>query len=549
VSRTGGELLVRGLEAAGVEVVFGLPGVHNLPIWRALAESRIRLVGVRHEQSAAHPADGDPRARGRRGGALTTTGPGAANTLAATGEAWASRSPILVIATDIAKAVRRRGVYRGALHETTDQAGMFAPIVKGSFRVEAAESLGDAVVLAARTALAAPSRPVYMEVPTDVLSEPAGAVEPSETTTGASPVAPTAGDLDAAAEAIARAERPLVWAGGGALRADAGEAVGELAERLAAPVITTYMARGLLAPEHPCAVGPPPHVRPVGELWDEADVVIAIGSDLDGMMTQSWTMPAPERLVAVNVDPEDASKNYQPDLLLAADARLAADALARLIEPRGGIDDLRARLQGIRERVRNELASGEPAALEMLDTMAAALPADAVLVCDMCIPGYWLGGFHSVPAPRKLAYPMGWGTLGFGFPASLGAALAGAGPAVSVSGDGGFLYACAELATAAQEGIPLTAVIVDDGGYGMLRFDQRSSGQPTFGVDLDSPDFVMLAKSFGVQAEQTDGLGEQFGEALRRHIDMNTPSVLVTHAELNPPPNTSPRWYRKVGRR
>jgi acetolactate synthase-1/2/3 large subunit len=538
-------VLVRGLEAAGVEVAFGLPGVHNLPIWRALAESPIRLVGVRHEQTAAYAADGYARASGRLGVALTTTGPGAANTLGATGEAWASGSPILVIATDIARAIRRPGVYRGVLHETTDQAGMFAPVTKSSFRVEAPDALGDAVVLAARTALAAPSRPVYFEVPTDVLSETSSASDTAESAVPRLIPALAAGELDAAAELIAAAERPLVWAGGGALRAGAGAAVGRLAELLAAPVVTTYMARGLLPPDHPCAVGPPPHVRPVGELWDDADLVVAIGTDFDGMMTQNWAMPAPPRLVAVNVDPEDAAKNYEPDLALAGDARVVSEGLADRLEPRDGLEELRSRLEGIRARVRAELLADEPGGVELLDTMAGALPDDAVLFCDMCIPGYWLGGFHRVPAPRKLAYPMGWGTLGFAFPASVGAALAGEGPVVSMSGDGGFLYACAELATAAQERIPLTAVVVDDGGYGMLRFDQRNSGDPTFGVDLHTPDFVALARSFGVEAEATEGLGEQFGDALRRHIDLDAPSVLVTQAALNPPPNTSPRWYRR----
>jgi thiamine pyrophosphate-dependent acetolactate synthase large subunit-like protein len=163
----------------------------------------------------------------------------------------------------------------------------------------------------------------------------------------------------------------------------------------------------------------------------------------------------------------------------------------------------------------------------------------------MCIPGYWLGAFHPVPAPRRLVYPMGWGTLGCAFPQALGASLAGAGPAVSVSGDGGFLYACGELATAKQEGLPLTAVVVDDGGYGMLRYDQDRRGDPHVGVDLETPDFEVLAGSFGVRAETVGGLGADFGRALERHLGRDEPSVLVAKAALEPPPNVSPRWYRR----
>jgi acetolactate synthase-1/2/3 large subunit len=164
----------------------------------------------------------------------------------------------------------------------------------------------------------------------------------------------------------------------------------------------------------------------------------------------------------------------------------------------------------------------------------------------MCIPGYWVAGFHPFPEPRKLLYPMGWGTLGFGFPAAIGAALADAGPTVAVCGDGGFLFACGELATVAQEQVQLTTVIVDDGGYGMLRFDQDKAGEPRFGVDLATPDFAALAGSFGIQAQTVEGLEDEFGEALAEHVRDPAPSVLVVKAEaLVPPPTTSPQWYRR----
>src|SRR3954454_2642295 len=167
---TGASTIVSELERAGVEVCFGLPGVHNLALWEALRESPIRLVGVRHEQAAGYAADGYARATGRLGVALTTTGPGAANTLAAVGEAWASRSPVLVVATDIPASLRRPGVYRGVLHETTDQAGMFAPVVKAAHRI----ADGDDVNLALINATSAPYRPVYLEVATDLLGAEAG---------------------------------------------------------------------------------------------------------------------------------------------------------------------------------------------------------------------------------------------------------------------------------------------------------------------------------------------------------------------------------------
>jgi acetolactate synthase-1/2/3 large subunit len=161
----------------------------------------------------------------------------------------------------------------------------------------------------------------------------------------------------------------------------------------------------------------------------------------------------------------------------------------------------------------------------------------------MCIPGYWLAGMYQPAGPRRFQYPMGWGTLGYAFPAALGAAAAG--PTLSVSGDGGFLFACGELATAKQEGLPLTALVVDDGGYGMLRYDQRHNGVEPYGVDLVTPDFVQLAAAFGIRATAVEGLSEDFATALASHLADPEPTLLVAHAALTPPPTTSPRWHRQ----
>jgi thiamine pyrophosphate-dependent acetolactate synthase large subunit-like protein len=536
---TGAEIIVGLLERAGVEVCFGLPGVHNLALWEALRRSPIRLVGVRHEQTAAYAADGYARATGRLGVALTTTGPGAANTLGAVGEAWASRSPILVIATDIPSTLRRPGEYRGVLHETDGQAAMFAPVVKAIHLALTPETVASAAAAALADAVAAPTRPVYLEVATDLLGAdvPESSLAGSATSPASSPPVSPA-DLDAAVARLDAAERPLIWAGSGAR--DAADAVGALAERLAAPVLTTYGASGLLGAAHPCAVGLPPHVEAAGRLWDAADVLVAIGSDLDGVQTQNFAQPQPETLIAVTLEPV---VNYRVDVTLGGDAAAVAGALAGRVRPRTA-GDVAARLADARATACRAL---DATGLRFLDAIRFAVPGDGVLVVDMCIPGYWLAGFFTPAAPRRLQVPLGWGTLGYAFPAALGAALAGGGPVVSVSGDGGFLYACGELATMAQEEIPLTAVIVDDGGYGMLRYDQVVSGEETYGVDLHTPDFAALADSFGVHAETVDGLDDAFGEALARHVADPSPSVLVarTPVPLVPPPNTSPNWYRR----
>ncbi len=526
-------------------MVFGLPGVHNLPLWEALADTGIRLVNVRHEQTAGYAADGYARRTGKLGVALVTTGPGAANTLGAVGEAMASAAPVLVIATDIPSTLRRPGVVRGVLHETSDQQAMFAPVTKAGFTVHRADQIAATLHRAARLALMPQSGPVYLGIPTDFLRE---------TTPPREPPAPPAErvldlpDLPRAAELLASARRPLIWAGGGALRSEAGEAIGHLAERLAAPVVTTFGARGLLPPEHPCLAPNPVHAPEVGQLWDEADVVLAIGTDFDGLMTQNWQMPAPPKLIAINVDAGDAAKNYRPDVTLVGDARRVVESLHP--DTRPGLDELTARLAGIGRRVRRRIRDEEPQAADFLSTLEEVLPADGTIVTDMCVAGYWIGGFHRVRAPRRLAYPMGWGTLGYGFPASLGAGAAaeaaGGGRVLCVTGDGGFLYAVGDLATLAEEQLPVTVVVVDDGGYGMLRFDQDQEGLPHRGVDWDSPDFVGLARSFGVHADRVSGFGRAFRRLLSEFVESDEPNVLVVRAKLKPPLNTSPRWYRKA---
>ena len=521
---TGAEVIVEQLEDAGVEVCFGLPGVHNLALWEALRESGIRLVGVRHEQAAAYAADGYARATGRLGVALTTTGPGAANTLGAVGEAWASRTPILVIATDIPTHAAPRGrLPRRAARDRGTGRHVPARGDDGCGRVVGGRAgRGRRATSCARGAARPTSRcrPTCCPLRLPASRRPARAPMPDVRD-------------DPPYELIAAAERPLIWAGSGAR--DRADEVRALAERLAAPVLTTYGARGVLPPEHPCNVGMPPHVEAAGRLWDEADLVIAFGSDLDGMNTQNWLQPQPPHVIAVNVDPADA----------AQELRRGRGACRRSTSTgyRQRDGDVGRAPPAVRAEACREL---DPRALRFLDAISYALPDDANVVCDMCIPGYWIAGFHGFHHPRKLQYPMGWGTLGFAFPAALGASLAGTGPTVSISGDGGFLFACGELATMAQERLPFTAVIVDDGGYGMLRYDQQLAGETPFGVDLATPDFQAMAESFGVRAETVEGLDDAFGEALARHVADGGPSVLVAKAEaLIPPPTTSPNWYRK----
>lgn len=534
-SPTVADRLLQACAAVGVDTVFGLPGVHNLAFWVAEGPDRPRIVGVRHEQTTVYAADAMARLTGGLGVALTTTGPGAANAAGAFGEAAAAKSPVVLIASEVPAAYAVAGQLKGLLHESRDQAGIFEPLAKAVFRPRTAEEACVAMGEAIATALAWPRGPVYLDVPTDVLSQPG-----PEVVLPQAAVAPTIDpeSLAAAAAEIEAAERIVMWVGGGVIQSGAEAAVAALATHLDAAVITTYMAKGALGADHPRAVGLPPHEPEVATFIAEADLMLAIGTDFDGMMTRNWRMPRPSKLVSINVDADDMAKNFEPDVAVRGDARAVAEALMAAVPGRPSRDD--AELVKLRDRVWESMAS-EPGAsfVKILEPILADVP----LVLDMAIPGYWLGGYVNPTRSRRVQYPVGWGTLGYALPASVGAAVAAGQPVLAVCGDGGFMFGLGELATIVQERLPVTLLLVDDGGYGMLAYDQVVADHPRRGVDLARPDFVALAQSFGIKAERLDAVDDSLGTAVAAALASGEPRVVVLETSMKPPRTTSPRWF------
>ncbi|HWS46509.1 MAG TPA: thiamine pyrophosphate-dependent enzyme, partial [Acidimicrobiia bacterium] len=446
--------------------------------------------------------------------------PGAANTVGAVGEAWASRSPVVIVATDIPTRLRKTGVYRGVLHECTDQAALFAPITKttpGSLRS------------ALRDAITPPTRPVYVGIPSDILTNDA----PPERTPPE--LIPRTASVAPLVDALAASRRPLVWAGGGTR--DAGDAIDAFARRIGAPVVTTYQARGLLAPDHPLLVPAPPHEPEVTALIERADLAIVAGSDLDQMNTMQWRLPLPERRVAVNIDGADAAKNYPMTAVVESDARVL-ELTANELEPRETwAGDLGALGTAIRARLAADPATRD--AVTFLESTEAALPPDVAVFADMCIAGYWLAGHFRVETRRGLHYPMGWGTLGFAFPAAIGASTVR--PTVAVAGDGGALFALGELSALAELGTPCTLVVVDDCGYGMLRYGYTT----TAANDLPPVDYAAIARAFGIASASIDGVGSEYAQALARAVASRVPWLLHVRARLHPPATTTPFWPMK----
>ena len=527
----------------GITRAFGIPGVHNLPFWDADGESAPRIVGVRHEQAAGYAADGAYRATGTPAAALLTSGPGAANIMAAFGEAHVSGSPMIVLASEVNDALRVPGGPRGILHEMADQGAMFAAY---GAPARAARSRQEAIaysVMALRDAWGRPPLASYVGLPTDILSEPWTASIPHVPRL---PI-PTADphDITTLAELISAARRVVLWLGGGVVASDAEEQARLLAHRLGAAVVTSYAGRGLLAGD-PHLVSAPVHEPEAGAVIEQADLIVILGSSFDGMNTKNWRIPLPPRRAAITLG-SMIERTIDLDCVIAADVRTALVALDEELDAMGVASrEPWVDAEAIRPIIVGRLLADPRTAIPMqwVQQVEAGWPGNGAVVCDMAVGAYWFGGYSSQPRPRRLQYPVGWGTLGYALPAAIGPASMGI-PTLAVCGDGGPMFALGELATYAQESLPITLLIVDDAGYGMLRFDQQVFGHPERGVDLLTPEWGSLGAAFGIGVEHVTHVGEVSG-ALARAYAANLrgePRMVIWPQRLFPPRTTSPRWF------
>jgi acetolactate synthase-1/2/3 large subunit len=518
---------------SGIRVTFGIPGVHNLAFWDALGQGRPTIVGVRHEQTAAYAADGLARTTGNLAVAITTTGPGAANTVAAFGEAAISGSPVFVIASEAPISKRGKNGSRGLLHEMDDQAALFAPLAKKLQGIAMAVSVEDgitAVEVAAemiRDLLRAPAGAGYLGIPADVLGQSfSGEIPKVEIGQEVIEV-----DTASTVAVLNEVKKIVIWAGGGATQGSEG--ISELAAHWNAPILTSFAGRGIAA-KSPYSVKVPIHEPEVEEIFADADALVVFGSQLDGMNTKNWTIKWPAKIVVVDANPDFVLRNVNADAVITAnDINKVSRALIADTKPQNSWTNIENLNSAVRTRLESDEKSKRGTAL--VRAIEENWPADGVIVCDMAVAGYWTGVYADQPRPRRLVYPVGWGTLGFGLPAAIGPAAAGV-RTLAVCGDGGVAFALGELATIVQEKLPYTLLIVDDGGYGMLRFDQIVMGHPERGVDLVSPDWAVLAQAFGLSFTETTV--EDLGEAL----SLKQPGIVLVREKLHPPKSTSPRW-------
>ncbi|GGP67109.1 thiamine pyrophosphate-binding protein [Streptomyces melanogenes] len=523
--RIGGDLVVETLRGLGATTVFGLPGQHALGMFDALRRSSMAYVGLRVENNAGFAADAYGRVTGEAAPLLLSTGPGALMALAALQEAAAASAPVLAIASQVPTAGLGGGRH-GYLHELRDQQGSFRDVVKSVHTVRSQSQIPSAIAAAWESALTAPHGPVWVEIPQDVLL--AETRLPVVTAVDATPhdLVPRPELTAVAAELLTHAARPAIIAGGGVVRADASGKLRALAERLDAPVVTTFGGKGAFPWEHPLSLQSWLEDRHTTDFLEDADVLLVVGSGLGELSSNYHTFRPRGRVIQIEADLGKLESNH-PALGIHADARIALSALLETVGERtdpAAADSVRTVLAKVRERLAGQDLDAEQ---RILADVRAALPADAPSFWDMTILAYWAWSAW----PGALHSAQGAGGLGYGFPAAIGAAAADpTRPVLAVSGDGGAMYSIAELATAKQYDLPVTWLIVDDGGYGILReYMTDAFGEPT-ATELARPDFVALAESFGVPAVHTsvESLREDLGKALAAP----GPSVVVLPAVL-----------------
>ncbi|AKZ55901.1 hypothetical protein SAM23877_2852 [Streptomyces ambofaciens ATCC 23877] len=483
----GGGLLAAHLKSIGVDTVFGIVSVHNLPLVEAVeADPELRFVPVRHEASAVNAADAYGRARGTIGCALTSTGTGAGNAAGSLIEALASGTAVLHVTGQVESA--HLGSGRGFIHETKDQLGMLTAVSKHAATVTSARDAGRVLRDATAAALTAPGGPASVEWPIDL--QYAVQEDDGRSTPVAGAPVPDPSRLAAARDLLASARRPLIWAGGGANTAR--DQLLALLETTGAGLLTTNSGRGSVPEDHDQVVGNFATTPAARALLADADVLVTVGTHFRSNETADYALRLPEAHIQIDLDAAALGRVYPAPHALHGDA---AAVLPDLTEAAVRADaDWTARVRRVREEVRAALHDGIGPQAAICDALAAALPRGAVVARDVTIPSSsWGNRLLPLHDPRANVFPRGGG-IGQGLGMGLGAALARPGePTVVIAGDGGLAVHLGELLTLAQERPRLTLIVFNDGGYGVLRNMQATYTERRSGVDLFTPDFARLA--------------------------------------------------------
>jgi 5-guanidino-2-oxopentanoate decarboxylase len=478
-----GEALVGLLKSYGVDTVFGIPGVHNVEMYRALPRSGIRHILPRHEQGAGFMADGYARATGKPGVCFTITGPGLLNILTPMAQAWSDSSPMLVISSALDIASSAQG--RGRLHEMINQQAAAAAVTATSMRALTARDVQDSVAQAFAQFASTRPRPCYLEIPLDVLSMEDGPGWKPRAVPRRARALET--DLLEALTQLQLATHPMIILGGGAH--EAGREALSIAEKLDCPILTTTAGKGAVPANHPLVWGYCLGSSDIQDMLAQSDCILAVGTELSetDFWSTSFTL---SNVIRIDLDPAVIARPHTPAHAIISDALAALSVIDKNLKARSvkgkfaaphvEEDDMRKMFRVI------------------LDVVRKALPEDTVIASDMTQIAYAANEIFPVSKPHCWLHPVGFGTLGFALPAAIGAKTGvGETPVAALVGDYGFQYTINELGTAAELGLSLPILLWNNHALGQIRDDMVQKGIEPNAVTLRNPDFGAVAKAYG----------------------------------------------------
>ena len=535
---TGSDVLIGSLAREGVEVIFGLPGEQVMEMLDSVYKQKgMRWISVRQEQTAAYMAFGYARTTGKVGVALVVPGPGALNATAAIGTAYATSTPVLLVSGQV--GTNDLDKERGATHEVAGQIEVFRPLTKWCYCTRQVKEIPWAVRKAMCELKSGRQRPVELEVPRDLL-QAIEQVDLNKAPESVPVVTPEKGQIDDAANLLANAKKPVIWAGGGVLSSDATRALTLVAEKLNAPVITTPEGKGAIPGDHPLLLGVfYSGYGPVSWTFPQADIILAIGSRLYSTPRAPISFREDQKLIHIDVDSAEIGRNHATHLGIVSDARAALELLLEALPEKSKSTWKSEELNKIKDNVRMQLEGVAPLQLSLIRTIREELKADDILIPGVNNVAYWGHLSYPVLQPRTYLNSSYFATLGYAFPTALGAKVGNPDKrVVALCGDGGFMYGLTDLATAVQEKINVVAIVFVDKAFGAslrdqhLRFESR-----VIGTQLQNPDFAYIARGFGAEGVKLTN-PEELGSALRTALDRDVPTVI----EVPLPTMQTPFW-------
>jgi len=545
----GSRALIRALKSEGLSVIFGLPGGAIMPVYDALLDSGIRHVLVRHEQSAAHMADGYARASGKVGVCMATSGPGATNLVTGIANAYMDSSPIVAITGQVPTSLIGRDSF-----QEVDIVGITTPVTKYNFQVRHASEIPAVVKTAFHVASNGRPGPVLIDLPKNVQTEtsevnfnPQLLVRTRTNNIDPDPIL-----VKKAAEALATAERPFILAGGGVRISNAYEELRALSELLSAPVGTSLMGKGCFSEDHPLSLGMVGMHGTVeaNRLIQQADVLLAVGmrfSDRTTSRPDDFCRDA--RIIHLDIDPSEIEKNKEVNIFIVGDARKTLRGIYELLAGQlvRNADSSLERIKEVKELLTQQISSNGAEGLspcQVLKEARKVLPRNAIVTTEVGQNQMWAALYWKTYLPRTFITSGGLGTMGFGFPAALGAKVARPEAVVAdIAGDGSFLMTENCLATSISENIPVIVIILDNRMLGMVAQWQRMFYKGRYsGTRLGrSPDFVELARAYGAHGERVESLNE-LSDVLRRAVSSDVATIIDVpiHPEENVLPMVPP---------